>query len=97
MTITDAGGAEVSSLRAKMLSPVKTRMTLELTSGAPWELEGSFIEKNYSITSDGRPIVQITQKWVTIRDNYTLDVTDGIDPGLALAVLWAVDRWVERD
>jgi uncharacterized protein YxjI len=42
-------------------------------------------------------MVQITQKWVTVRDAYTLDVADGVDPGLALAVLWAVDRWVERD
>jgi len=97
MTVSDAGGAEVASLRAKMFSPIKSRMTLEVPSGDPWELEGSLIEKNYSITAVGRPIVEITQKWVTIRDTYTLDVADGVDPGLALAVLWAVDRWVERD
>lgn len=97
ISISDAGGAEVASLRAKMFSPIKTRMTLEVPSGDPWELEGSFIEKNYSITAAGQPIAQITQKWVTVRDTYTLDVADGIDPGVALAVLWAVDRWVERD
>lgn len=97
MTITDASGAEVASLSAKMFSPIKSRMTLSVADGSDWALEGSFIEKNYSISSRGTPIVQITQKWVTIRDTYTLDVADGIDPGLALAVLWAVDRWVERD
>ncbi|HSK26331.1 MAG TPA: LURP-one-related family protein [Jiangellales bacterium] len=97
MTISDAGGAEVASLKARMFSPIKSRMTLEVPSGEPWELEGSFIEKNYSVTAAGRPIVQISQKWVTIRDTYTLDVADGTDPGVALAVLWAVDRWVERD
>jgi hypothetical protein len=32
-----------------------------------------------------------------IKDTYGLDVADGIDPGLALAVLWSVDRWVEQD
>jgi uncharacterized protein YxjI len=53
--------------------------------------------RKYSITSGGEPIAQISQKWVTIRDSYALDVTDGIDPALALAVAWAVDRWVERD
>jgi uncharacterized protein YxjI len=97
MTITDARGTEVASLKAKFFSPVKSRMTLEVASGEPWELEGSFIEKNYSVTVAGRPVVEITQKWVTIRDAYTLDVAEGTDPGLALAVLWAVDRWVERD
>jgi uncharacterized protein YxjI len=97
MTISDATGDEVASLKAQMFSPIKSRMTLTLGDGRTWELEGSFIEKEYAIASEGRPVVQITQKWVTVRDAYTLDVADGIDPGLALAVLWAVDRWVERD
>jgi len=49
------------------------------------------------VSAGGRPAVQITQKWVTVRDTYTLDVAEGVDVGLALAILWAVDRWVERD
>jgi len=97
MTIADAAGTEVASLRAKTFSPIKTRMTLEVASGEPWTLEGSFIERNYSVSAGGRPVVQITQKWVTVRDTYTLDVAEGVDVGLALAILWAVDRWVERD
>jgi uncharacterized protein YxjI len=97
MTISDPTGTEVASLRAKMFSPIKSRMTMQTASGGTWELEGSFLEKEYSITVDGRPVVAITQKWVTIRDTYTLDVADGTDPALALAVLWSVDRWVERD
>jgi uncharacterized protein YxjI len=97
MTISDAAGAEVASLKAKMFSPIKSRMTMQTADGHPWELEGSFIEKNYNVSSNGAPIVAITQKWVTVRDTYTLDVADGVEPGLALAILWAVDRWVERD
>jgi uncharacterized protein YxjI len=97
MSITDPSGTEVASLKAKAFSPIKARMTLELPDDANWTLEGSFIEKNYSIAADGKPVVEITQKWVTIRDTYTVDVADGADPGFALAVMWAVDRWVERD
>ncbi len=97
MTITSVDGAEVASLKAKMFSPIKTKMTMQVPSGEPWQLEGSFIEKNYSVQAGGRPVVQITQKWVSVRDSYTVDVADGVDPGLALAVMWAVDRWVERD
>jgi hypothetical protein len=32
-----------------------------------------------------------------VRHKYTVDVDDGADPGLAFAIVWAVDRWVERD
>ena len=97
ITISDSSGTEVASLKAQMFSPIKTRMTLTLSDGRTWELEGGLIEKEYNIASGGEPVVRITQKWVTVRDAYTLDVADGVDPGMALAVMWAVDRWVEKD
>ncbi len=97
MAILDAHDTELASLKAKMFSPIKSKMSLTMDTGDDWQLEGSFIEKEYNIAAGGSPIVRITQKWVTVRDSYTIDVADGVDPGLALAVLWAVDRWVERD
>jgi uncharacterized protein YxjI len=97
MAITRPDGSEVAHLSAKFFSPVKDRMTLAVADGEDWSLVGSFIEKNYSVSAQDRPIVQITQKWVTIRDQYVVDVADGVDAGLAFAIVWAVDRWVERD
>ena len=49
------------------------------------------------MTKSGRDVVRITQKWLTVRDTYTVDVADDVEVGLALAVVWAIDRWVERD
>ena len=97
MAILDAHDTELASLKAKMFSPIKSKVNMELADGQHWHVEGSLIEKDYSVSSDGAPIIAISQKWVTVRDAYTLDVIDGIDPGLALAVVWAIDRWVERD
>jgi len=97
MSITDAAGTEVASLKSKKFTLVKDKMTMEMANGEPWQLTGQFIEKNYTVTSGGRDVVRITQKWVTIKDKYTVDVADGADPGLAFAIVWAVDRWVERD
>ena len=49
------------------------------------------------MTSGGRDVVRISQKWLTVRDKYTVDIADGVELGLALGVVWAIDRWVERD
>jgi uncharacterized protein YxjI len=97
MTINRADGTEVAELKAKAFSFVKDKMTLTVAGEDDWTLSGSFIEKNYSVDRAGEHIVQITQKWVTVRDTYTVDVREGVDPGLAFAIVWAVDRWVERD
>lgn len=75
---------------------MKNSMTITLTSGRTWLLEGSIMERTYRVTSEGRAVLDITQKWLTVRDAFTLDVIDGVDPVLALAVLWGVDRFAEQ-
>ena len=97
MAIHDASGAEVAVLKAKAFSMVKDKMDMQMVSGEPWHVEGKLIEKDYTVTSGGRDIVRISQKWLTVRDAYTIDLADGVEAGLALAVVWAIDRWVERD
>lgn len=96
-SLVDASGTTVAELKAKAFSPVKTRMTLTRADGAEWQLEGELFEKNYAITANGSPVIAISQKWVAIRNSYTLDVADGTSVALALGLLWTVDRWVERD
>ncbi|MGB8020583.1 MAG: LURP-one-related family protein [Candidatus Nanopelagicales bacterium] len=97
MEISSADGSKVAELKAKAFSIVKDRMTMSMADGSTWQVQGTLMEKNYSITSDGQPIATITQKWLTMRDKYTVDYVNSLDPGLVMAVVWAIDRWVERD
>lgn len=97
MAISDATGTEVALLKAKAFSIVKDKMDMQMASGEPWHVEGKLTEKNYTVTSGGHEVVRISQKWLTVRDKYAIEIADGIDVGLALAVVWAIDRWVERD
>jgi uncharacterized protein YxjI len=95
-TITDPDGVEVATLTAKAFSGIRHRMTLETAAGQTWSLEGNLLEREYTATSDGRPVVHVTQKWAAVRDTFALDVTPDVDVGTALIVLWAIDRWVEQ-
>ncbi len=97
MEISAADGSKVAELKAKAFSIVKDKMTMTMADGSTWQVAGTLLEKNYSITSDGQPIAQISQKWMTVRDKYTVDYLSSLDPGLVMAVVWAIDRWVERD
>ena len=98
MDVTDADGNQVAHLHAKAFKFVKDKIDVTLASGEEWLLEGNLIEKNYAVNdSSGRHVLQITQKWVAIRDQYVIDVADGTAPEVAFALVWAIDRWVERD
>ncbi|MCA1781099.1 MAG: LURP-one-related/scramblase family protein [Dermatophilaceae bacterium] len=95
IVVSDAAGGEIASIRAK-ISPLKSKMIITLTGGGEWVLEGNLIEKDYTIRSGDTVVAAISQKFLTVRDAYTIDIADGVDQGLALAVLWAVDAFREQ-
>ena len=55
-------------------------------------------EKHYAVNdSAGRHVIQISQKWIQIRDQHVIDIAQDVEPAAALPLVWAIDRWVERD
>ncbi|WP_062204238.1 LURP-one-related/scramblase family protein [Demequina salsinemoris] len=98
ITISDAEGSPLAYLHAKPFSFIKDKIEVMLEGGKSLLMEGNLIEKDYSLKDEqGNVVVQITQKWLSVRDTYTLDVADGFDVPIALALTWSIDRWIERD
>lgn len=96
VTISDAAGNEIADLKAKLFSPVRSQMTITTASGESWQLVGSILEKEYKVTAGDQPVLSITQKWLTVRDQFVLDVAPGVEPGIAMAIMWSVDRFAEQ-
>ena len=71
-------------------------MEFEAVDGRHWHLEGNLIEKEYTVTSEGRTIIHVNQKWVAIRDTYAMDVDESVSPVLASAFIWGVYAFREQ-
>ena len=76
-------------------SPIKQRLTMKLDDGHTWELAGNFVGKNYIVVSGDKKIIEINQKWLTVRDKYFVEIAEDVDVALALGLVWAVDIWRE--
>ena len=76
-------------------SPIKSRLTMTLASGEVWELAGNFIGKSYTVMSGDKKVIEINQKWLTLRDKYFVEIAEDVDKALALGLIWAVDIWRE--
>lgn len=63
--------------------------------GLGWEVGGHFLEHDYEITKNGRNIVTIEKEWMTWGDSYMLDIAEGVDEIIALAVVLTIDCVVE--
>ncbi len=86
---------EVAARVVAKFSPIKSRLTMTLASGETWELAGNFIGKSYTVMNGSKKVIDINQKWVTVRDKYFVEIDEGVDTALALGLIWAVDVWRE--
>ncbi len=59
--------------------------------GLGWEINGSFMAHDYEITQQGSSIVTIHKEWMTWGDCYELNISNGQDEIVALAVVLAID------
>lgn len=59
--------------------------------GLGWDVDGDFLDHDYEITCNKRPIVSISKEWFTWGDSYMLDIANASDAVYALAVVLAID------
>lgn len=93
MTITGPDGSVVASLHQKMLTILKEKILVEAQGQDPWTLEGNLFKKDYTVTRGGQVIARISQKLASVADSFVVDVADGVDVALVLALVWSVSVW----
>lgn len=85
------GGRDVAQIRREFsfLTP------RYYVSGRDWKVNGHFLEHDYQITKNGRPVVTIEKEWMTWGDSYELNIADSADEIMALCAVIAIDCEVE--
>ena len=56
-----------------------------------WTVDGDFLDWNYEVYSNGRPIIQINKEWLTWGDTYTIDFENPEDELMGLMLVIAID------
>ncbi len=91
MEIEDADGHTVATVKKAMISPLRERFKVELAAGGELEVHGNIVDHEYEIERDGTKVAEVSKKWFRVADTYGVEVEDGQDPVLALAITVVVD------
>ncbi|GAA4859206.1 LURP-one-related/scramblase family protein [Kitasatospora terrestris] len=97
MKIENAGGDVVATVRKKLFTPFRDKYHVELEAGGELEVHGDLLDKEYRIESDGDRVAEVSRKWFRIRDTYGVEVEEGADAPLMLAIAVCLDRMVEHN
>lgn len=80
-------GIEIAEI-VKEFTFFKPRYTIH---GLNWSVEGDFFAHEYTVSENGRPVVQISKEWMTWGDSYELNIADDAKETAALAVVITID------
>lgn len=86
------GGKTVATVKKALIAPFGGRFTVDVEGGDDLKVKGDLLDHDYEISRGGDRIAQVSKKWFAIRDTYGIDVAEGEDDGLILAVCVALDE-----
>lgn len=84
-------GVEAATVRKKLISPFIDRFTVDLPGPDDLHVSGSIFEHNFTMERNGNVVATVSKHWVSMTETYGVDIVDGEDDVLILAVVLAID------
>jgi uncharacterized protein YxjI len=91
MEIEDADGKDMAVIRKALISPLRDRWGVNVRNGPDLDVQGNILDHEYSIKQGRQKIAEVSKKWFRLTDTYGVDVTEGQNDILILAIAVALD------
>jgi uncharacterized protein YxjI len=91
MEIEGPDGEVLAKVKKAIITPVRDRWTVKIGGGPDLEIQGNILDHEYRIGEGRQKVGEVSKKWFRIRDSYGVEVAEGQNDALILAVAVAVD------
>jgi uncharacterized protein YxjI len=85
-------GQVIATVRREMFAPLHHKSSIDLADGRTLEAVGNLTGREFDIRDGGHTLARVSRAWFTMRDTYGVDVVDGEDAAMLLAVAVCLDR-----
>src|SRR3954451_15441421 len=95
LSVRDKMTIESGSTKAvvhKRLIGIRNHYVIEVEGGEDLKAHGNILDHEYEIERDGDKIAEVSKKWFRLRDTYGVQLAQGQDVPLILAVTVCVDQ-----
>jgi len=96
MKIEDADGKDIAEIKKRSVGVVRDNFVVKVRGDDNWQVHGSILEHNFTITEHGKEIVKVHKKWVApVKDCYFIDIHGTDDVALAMMVVIGLESLTE--
>jgi uncharacterized protein YxjI len=91
MAIEDADGHQMAVIKKGLIAPLGDHWKVTVRGGPDLDVQGNILDHEYSIIQRRKKIAEVSKKWLTLTDTYGVEIDDGQNDILILAVAIAID------
>jgi uncharacterized protein YxjI len=85
-------GKTVATVRKALVSPLRDRFSIDVEGGDDMDAKGNIVDHEYKIERGGDEVAEISKRWFRVRDTYGIEIAEGQDEALILAVTVCIDQ-----
>lgn len=85
------GNTLAATVKKKKFTLFRDVFNIEDEAAGDLDAKGDFIDHEYQITRDGRPAATVSKRFFSLSDTYGVDIAEGEDDVLILAVAVVID------
>jgi len=91
MVIEDPHGRDIAVIKKALIAPLRDRWTVNIRNGPDLSVVGNILDREYSIKQKGKKVAEVSRKWFRITDTYGVEIAEGQEDIIILAVAVAID------
>jgi uncharacterized protein YxjI len=85
-------GKTVASVKKALVTPLRDRFSIDVEAGEDMEAKGNIVDHEYKIERGGDKVAEVSKRWFRVRDTYGIEIEEGQDDALILAVAVCIDQ-----
>ena len=91
MVIEDAKGKDIATVKKALIAPLRDKWNVNVRGGDDLVVQGNILDLEYDIKQGRKKVAEVSKKWFTITDTYGVEIAEGQNDILILAIAIAID------
>ena len=91
MVIEDAHGRDIATVKQALIAPLRDKWNVDVKGGDDLVVQGNILDLEYDIRQGRKKVAEVSKKWFTLTDTYGVEIADGQNDILILAIAVAID------
>ncbi|CAG1011504.1 hypothetical protein ANAEL_04194 [Anaerolineales bacterium] len=91
MVVEDTHGKDLAVIKKALIAPLRDRWSVNVKGGPDLDVQGNILDHEYTIKQGRDKVAEISKKWFRLTDTYGVEIDDGQNDILILAIAVAID------